>query len=349
MQYFFSFRLVLLIGLWICCAGDACAQFENEPASVAVDNTEHQFFGSNWRPSSEQATVGSTSMKTAFTPNNGNTTGAFLSFTDVTVTYDYLILPGTETSEFNLVGFDDFGELVRRELPTSPTGGWRTDQFYLPPAVTLFQWFAFVTSSQGGVFIDNVRITRGRPTPPPSPPSSRKECNSDNPFFGAPLSDALDNTFFQFDTGDSPWIRQTEISRFGGDAAQSGPISNGGISFMLTGIVSGAPYDLTWQWKVSSNPSNAELQFFLLDENFNLASQVQRLSGEQDWREGSVRVSPGLFFPVWAYVKANSGFAGGRDRGWVDKVNIGGSLDRPCINLAPIYDLIMGDNVDPPR
>lgn len=319
----------------------AFAQFEDEAASVALDNTEHQFFGNGFRPTQEDFTKGGSSMKGGFRQNNGGTAGAFLSFQDVTVTWDYKILPGTVT-DFEIIGFDEFGEVVKKQLPNQPTNGWKTDQFYLPPEVNLFQWFILIENETGGVFIDNVRITRGDQTSSPSP-RSREDCNADNLFFNNELSQAVDNTRFNFFTSDFDFIKVNDEEASGGDAAQSPFVPFNESAYLAAGIISGAPFTLTWNWKVSSHATNAELVFVVLDQAGNTLTNPQRISGEQDWAAGSVVVPAGNVFVVWFYFKGPPGAVAGQDRAWVDSVNIGGIIDEECptISLTPIYDLLL--------
>src|SRR6185436_4671468 len=71
-------------------------------------------------------------------------------------------------------------------------------------------------------------------------------------------------------------------------------------------------------WKVSSEPANDRLRFYLND-----SKQVE-ISGEVDWQQLSYTLGTGVQTLEWRYTK-NSSVSAGLDRGWVDEVRFAGA------------------------
>ena len=127
------------------------------------------------------------------------------------------------------------------------------------------------------------------------------------------LSEALD-TALSFTTGGSAdWFAQTTMTRYDGDAAQSGDISRNQDSWMQT-TVSGKG-TVKFYWKVSSEEDFDFLEFYID------GSLQENISGlEDDWEQQTYTISTsGSHTLEWRYVKDGSGNEGS-DCGWVDKV-----------------------------
>jgi len=127
------------------------------------------------------------------------------------------------------------------------------------------------------------------------------------------IGEAVDNTSLTWTTGgNANWFGQTAISYYGGDAAQSGDISND-ESTWVQATVSG-PATLSFYWKVSSEPSYDCLRFYI-----NGTEQTS-ISGTVDWQQKSYSIPSGSNTIKWAYTKDVS-VSSGSDAGWVDKVD----------------------------
>jgi poly(beta-D-mannuronate) lyase len=108
-----------------------------------------------------------------------------------------------------------------------------------------------------------------------------------------------------------PWVCSTNVTRDGDAAAMSGPAPDGGESYVETTLA--GPGTLTFWWKVSSEPSNDRLRFYLN------GSEQFRISGEVDWEFRTVNIGSGNQLARWRYNK-NSSVVAGADAGWVDEV-----------------------------
>ncbi len=127
----------------------------------------------------------------------------------------------------------------------------------------------------------------------------------------ATLPEALDTSLY-IGTGYHGWYGQSSTSYFGGDAAQSGEITNSDYSQMW--IVVQGPGTFTFYWKVSSEANCDYLRF--MDD----ISVIYYISGEQDWAPVTYTITtPGSHTLTWEYIKDNS-VSLGSDCGWVDKV-----------------------------
>jgi len=145
-----------------------------------------------------------------------------------------------------------------------------------------------------------------------------------------PLCEALDNCELEFTTGgDEAWFGQTEVSYFGGDAAQSGAITHNQVSWMQT-VVEG-PGLLSFWWKVSSEGSYDFLRFYINDLQKNL------ISGNIDWQLREYFIPEGTHTLKWAYTKDGS-VSQGQDCGWVDNL-IFTVVDPPSVVTAEITDI----------
>lgn len=132
------------------------------------------------------------------------------------------------------------------------------------------------------------------------------------------LAEAVDNTALTWTTGGSPteWFRQTAISYYGGDAAQSGDITDGYSTWLQTTVT--GPGTLTFCWKVSSEGSSSSWVGDCLRFYVNGVEQTL-ISGSVDWQQKSYSLTSGTHTLEWRYTKNSYGDSGS-DCGWVDKV-----------------------------
>jgi hypothetical protein len=139
---------------------------------------------------------------------------------------------------------------------------------------------------------------------------------------GDSLNEALDNPGMTFTTGgETPWKGLTTVSHDGTDAASSGVIGDGQMTWMQTTVV-GPGYVSFW-WKVSSEKACDKLSF-LIDGVaqygiFNGNYQTGFISGTTDWELKSYFVPAGSRTLSWRYRKDQS-ISSGDDAAWVDQV-----------------------------
>jgi hypothetical protein len=110
--------------------------------------------------------------------------------------------------------------------------------------------------------------------------------------------------------GDVGWFGQTTISTEGFPAAQAGGITHGQSSILESTLI--GPGTLRYWWKVSSEADYDWLVF----ESQQITNQI---SGEVDWQEEVVSISPKTQTVRWLYTKDQNA-AGGMDAGWVARV-----------------------------
>ena len=135
-----------------------------------------------------------------------------------------------------------------------------------------------------------------------------EEAINDNNF-----NDALETSNMDWRTGGSGnWFRQTSVSHYGGDAAQSGQISHRQESWLQTSVR--GPGTLSFYWKVSSEENYDFLRFYI-DGN----EQEVRISGSVNWQHKQYNIPSGVHTLKWAYTKDGS-VDGGSDTAWLDKI-----------------------------
>jgi len=139
--------------------------------------------------------------------------------------------------------------------------------------------------------------------------------------FANGLSEALDTDLI-FDTGgDADWYSQTRTTYFDGDAAESGDIWDGQVSWMRT-TVNGVG-TLGFYWRVSSERNYDYLEFYIDGLRQN------RISGNADWHQMIYTITePGSHTLEWRYTK-DSSTSNGNDLGRVDLVDWSGGIQPP--------------------
>ena len=131
---------------------------------------------------------------------------------------------------------------------------------------------------------------------------------------GSSLGQAVDNTSIDLSTsGNAIWFQQFEVSYYGGDAAQSGDISDSQASSMETTIT--GPKTLRFYWKVSSESSYDFLRFYID------GARQEQISGSVAWIQKEYTIDSGSHTLKWSYEKDGSA-SHGSDAGWVDKIEL---------------------------
>jgi len=149
--------------------------------------------------------------------------------------------------------------------------------------------------------------------------------------FGIPLPIALNNTNLIWTTGGAaPWFGQTEVSEDGVAAAQSGVLGGGQQSWLQTTTNMPQSSEISFWWKVSSQPPDA-LSFSI--DGVVIASISGTVVG---WQHVETNLPPGDITLTWTYTKESYDAPTGMpfaDSGWVDEVNVG---RLPFFPLQPI-------------
>ena len=107
------------------------------------------------------------------------------------------------------------------------------------------------------------------------------------------------------------WYPQVDTTLTGVSALRSGPVGDNGVAWLGSAI--SGPGILYYSWKVSSEEDFDWLEFLLDDQ------LIDYISGEVDWREGSVIIPPGIHYIDWVYLK-DEAIDSGEDAGWLDDV-----------------------------
>ncbi len=130
------------------------------------------------------------------------------------------------------------------------------------------------------------------------------------------LGEALDNNALLWTSGgDAKWFGQTAVGVYGGNAAQSGAVPDGGKSWLKTTV--NGPGTLKFRWRVSSDAGDS----LKLSVDGSLKAKI---SGDAAWAVRTVVLGTGTHTIRWTYGKDGAGSAGD-DAGWVDKVVWSGS------------------------
>jgi len=154
------------------------------------------------------------------------------------------------------------------------------------------------------------------------------EFTSPPPTTTTSLGEAVDNSALTWTTGGSAeWFGQTTTSYYGGDAAQSGDITDDQAAWLRTTVT--GPGTLTFYWKVSSGGPDY-LGFYI-----NGIQQTQ-INGNTDWHQQSYSVGTGTYTLEWSYSKDGSG-SYNSDCGWLDKVEF------TSTDATALADLVVTD------
>ncbi len=146
-----------------------------------------------------------------------------------------------------------------------------------------------------------------------------------------PVYKAVDNVSLSWETGGhQSFFGQTNTFSYGGDAAQSGAISDNQYSYLRTTLPSSGK--VTFIWRVSSEYSHDFLEFRVNN------SVRHRISGEVGWQQQSYTLR-GVNTVEWRYLNDSSGSVGS-NAGWVDKVTFEEIEDR---SVTPILQILLND------
>jgi len=190
-------------------------------------------------------------------------------------------------------------------------------RFWVPGLVQNDNYYVFA----------KVRITDGSPIDS-SPNNDMDRTDSRISYTGEiALDDAVDASGFSLIATGSAWrwFGQTTTYYYGGDAAQSADIDDGGESYMYINV--DGPGTIQFYWKVSSESGYDYLEFY--DET----NRLDRISGSVGWASKEFDITtPGLRRLEWKYTK-NGSVSSGSDCGWVDYVRW--TEKHPDIRIKP--------------
>ena len=149
------------------------------------------------------------------------------------------------------------------------------------------------------------------------------------------LADALDTAGLAWTVSGAPaWFPQSAVTHDGADAMQSGAIGHSQTTALQTTVT--GPGVVGFWWKVSSEPSNDRLLFYIG------TSEKSRITGNSAWQWKTFIVSSGPQILKWTYSK-NSSKTNGLDAAWLDEVRYvpNSPASAPVIAVQPV-----GTNVD---
>ncbi|HYG34662.1 MAG TPA: immunoglobulin domain-containing protein, partial [Clostridia bacterium] len=146
----------------------------------------------------------------------------------------------------------------------------------------------------------------------------------------ATLGQAVEQPSWPFTTGtNAKWFSQTTNTYLGGggDAAQSGVITDRQSTYMLSTVT--GPGRVSFYWMVSSEQNYDFLKFYID------GVEQARISGAVNWTPVSFPVvSSGTHNLQWTYIKDQS-YTNGADAGWVDLVGFEPGPIAPWITNQP--------------
>jgi len=183
-------------------------------------------------------------------------------------------------------------------LPQNPSG-WEYGSFPVPAGTNVLKWryvkdYGFTGGTLDCAWVDQVRYVT---------------------VAGPPLPEALNTSGVVWSTAGSVhpngWFGQTNVTRDGQWAAQSGAVWHGQTNW-LQATVSGTTNVSFW-WKVSSEAGYDFLEFYT---NGILARAI---SGEVDWEYHYFDLPAAANVLTWLYRRDESGTAGS-NCGWLDQV-----------------------------
>jgi hypothetical protein len=146
--------------------------------------------------------------------------------------------------------------------------------------------------------------------------------------FGLPLPVVLETPDLAWTRGGAiGWYGQTNVSRDGVDAAQSGPVGFRQESSMETSVT--GPGTLTYWWKTLSSTNQSFARFHI-----DGVEQPGRISGATGWRVESFAIAPGPHTLRWVYSN-NTAIVSLTNGAWVDQVTFTNSSIAPVVHEEP--------------
>lgn len=152
--------------------------------------------------------------------------------------------------------------------------------------------------------------------------------------FGLPLPVALETPALAWTRGGQiGWFGQSNFSRDGVDAAQTGPIGFNQQSAMETAVT--GPGTLLFWWKAAS-ATNQSFARFLIDG----AEQPEKISGQTDWQVQSYYLGGGTHALSWVYTNRTA-LVSLTNGAWVDQVSFTPGTIGPTIFTQPADTVVL--------
>lgn len=115
-------------------------------------------------------------------------------------------------------------------------------------------------------------------------------------------------------SGDQLWTVQSSVVYEGSFAAQSGAINDDESTTISTTVILNSSADLVFWWKVSTESGYDEVEFTINGTTIFIES------GEVNWEEKRVTLSPGTYTLTWTYYR-DCCYGGGSNLVWLDYVH----------------------------
>lgn len=110
------------------------------------------------------------------------------------------------------------------------------------------------------------------------------------------IGEAVDLSASEWDSGvNSAWLAQTDITFDGLDAAASGPLGDGGETYIQT-ILTG-PGNVSFRWKINLPVESGKLRLSVSGIN------PTEITGDSGWAEGTAYVPPGDQIVRWTFIR----------------------------------------------
>ncbi len=114
-------------------------------------------------------------------------------------------------------------------------------------------------------------------------------------------------------SGYANWSTTIDEPFQGNYCAQTGVVEAGEYSKLSITLEAITQSQLSFYWKVSSEP-NSDFLVFYMD-----GDQINSISGDQDWQEYTINIPVGYHTLSWSYEKDGNGISGA-DTGWLDNI-----------------------------
>jgi C1A family cysteine protease len=133
------------------------------------------------------------------------------------------------------------------------------------------------------------------------------------------IEEALDSSPLTVAPADGvQWVGVNHESVLGGDSMQSGDVGDGETTAFSIEVI--GPVEVSFEWKVSSEPGSDFLTFEVQETGVR-----DSISGDQDWSERAFDIGEGLNTLVWSYSK-DSSVSELDDTAWLDSIIISSPL-----------------------
>lgn len=341
-------RRGIVIILTLCSFSSAVAQFENNPLSQAIDNTQYDVmnFSPGWQVTNSSSTAGGSSAISSIIANDDVAVMSILFLDTIgrggRISFDWRLtnissgstLVGEIGDELFFVISDLSGNVLETD-DINRENDWERVTFDIPNQDVILNWIYFEREGNlefapsgnldGRAWVDNVRITQNGSSLPPACTTTTSNLNS-----------ALDN--IQYDFSSNSFVCQANDYTTGGSAAQSPEDLTRFATAALDAEIVG-PVDILFDWKIDAG----------VDDLFELRLDnevIETLTSSTEWATRRISIPEGQHTLRWFYrrfsvstVNSNSGFVDHlRSAEFTNIRENGGS-----VIVAPIIQLLLDE------